>query len=58
MVGTGGRSQYGFTTPVANSVVRRSAFGVVQMTLGDGAYSWQYVDEGNNVLDSGTRSCH
>ena len=58
VVGTGGRSQYGFTTPVANSVVRRSAFGVVQMTLGDGAYSWQYVDEGNNVLDSGTRSCH
>ena len=58
VVGTGGRSLDAFGTPVANSQVRLQTFGVLRLTLGTGAYSWQFVNEAGAVLDSGTGSCH
>ena len=59
VVGTGGKSMDGFAaTPVANSSVRMSGFGILKLTLGNGVYSWQFVNEAGNVLDSGTGSCH
>ena len=58
IVGTGGRSLFGFDTPVANSVVRLSVFGMLKLDLGAGTYSWQFVDENGAVRDSGTGMCH
>ena len=58
VVGTGGRSLFGFVTPVANSAVRLSAFGILKMELGDGTYTWQFVDENGTVRDSGNGTCH
>ena len=58
VVGTGGRSLDGFSTPRPNSELRLSTFGVLQLTLGDGAYAWQFVSESGAVLDSGTGTCH
>ncbi len=58
VVGTGGRSLFSFTTPVANSVVRLSVFGIMKMGLGDGTYSWQFVDQNGTVRDSGSATCH
>jgi hypothetical protein len=58
VVGTGGKSLYGFTTPVANSEVRLSTFGVLKLTLGDDAYAWRFVSEAGTVLDRGRGTCH
>jgi hypothetical protein len=58
VVGTGGRSLFGFSSAVANSAVRISAFGILEMELGDGTYTWQFVDESGTVRDSGSGTCH
>lgn len=58
VVGTGGRSLFGFDPPVANSLVRLSVFGLLKLDLGPGTYSWQFVDESGTVRDSGTGTCH
>ena len=58
VVGTGGRSLFGFVTPVANSSVRLSVFGILKMELGNGTYTWQFVDENGTVRDSGNGTCH
>ena len=58
VVGTGGRSLDGCKTPLPNSAVRLSAFGVLKLALGDNTYSWQFVDQNGTVRDSGTRDCH
>jgi hypothetical protein len=60
VVGTGGVSNYGFLLPRPNSLVRRSpAFGVLQLTLGKGAYAWRFVSvPGISFFrDSGTGRC-
>ena len=41
-----------------DSAVRLSTFGVLKLGLGDGSYSWQFVDQNGTVRDSGTRACH
>ena len=43
---------------VANSLVRMSTFGMLELTLGDGVYSWRFVNEAGAVLDQGTGTCH
>ena len=58
IVGTGGKSLSAFGTTKANSALRFGSFGVLRLTLGDGAYAWQFVDEAGGILDSGTGSCH
>lgn len=58
IVGTGGKSLGSFGAPKQNSAVRISTFGVVKLTLGTSAYSWQFVNEAGTVLDSGAGTCH
>jgi hypothetical protein len=60
VVGTGGRSQYGFaSTPVANSQVRDSAtYGVLKLTLHAASYDWQFIPVADATFtDSGTGTC-
>ncbi|HYT69997.1 MAG TPA: PKD domain-containing protein [Gemmatimonadales bacterium] len=60
-VGTGGHGVDAFgTTPRPNSEVRISGtYGVLQLTLGDGVYSWQFVPvAGQTATDSGSGTCH
>src|SRR5207244_2766663 len=49
-----------FGTVRPNSEVRNSGtFGVLNRTLGDGSYSWQFVPvAGKTFTDSGTTACH
>jgi hypothetical protein len=59
IAGIGGDSQGGFSsTPLAASQVRTHGFGALAVTLGNGTYSWQYLQVGGAVADSGTESCH
>ncbi|MGN6524266.1 MAG: CBM96 family carbohydrate-binding protein, partial [Actinomycetes bacterium] len=59
VVGTGGRSFFNLGTTQANSEFRlASTFGVLQMTLSDGSYSWNFVTAGGATADSGTTACH
>jgi Calcineurin-like phosphoesterase len=60
VVGTGGKSHYGFGTPIANSQVRNAdTFGVLKLTLNPGSYEWQFVPEaGKTFTDSGSTGCH
>lgn len=60
VVGSGGRSHYGFGTIRANSQARNSdAFGVLRLTLRPAGYDWQFVPEpGKTFADSGSGACH
>lgn len=60
VVGTGGNGHYGFGTSRRNSQVRNStSFGVLKLTLHPSSYSWQFVSETAQVLDSGGPvTCH
>jgi len=60
-VGTGGMDVQRFPLAAqANSEVRNSGTaGVLQLTLNDGGYSWQFVPvAGETFTDSGNGSCH
>ena len=59
-VGTGGTTVDAFGTPLATSEVRATGvYGVLQLTLGDGTYSWQFIPiAGQSFTDSGSGSCH
>jgi hypothetical protein len=59
VVGTGGRSHYGFDTPAANSEVRNgTSYGVLELTLRPFAYDWRFVPvEGQSFTDSGSAAC-
>jgi acid phosphatase type 7 len=60
VVGTGGRALYALGTLRANSeVFNSSTFGVLELTLSAGAYSWQFIPvAGQTFTDSGNASCH
>ncbi len=59
VVGTGGRNLTGFKkTPDRHSEVRLLKFGVLDLALRDGGYSWRFLAApGGATLDSGTASC-
>jgi acid phosphatase type 7 len=57
-VGTGGKSLGSFKTVAANSEVRVRSYGVLELTLGAGAYSWRFRTTAGTVADSGTPNCH
>jgi hypothetical protein len=59
-VGTGGRSLYPVVARHRNSeVVNADAYGVLKLTLRDGAYSWEFLAEaGKTFADSGSAACH
>lgn len=59
VVGTGGASHYAFHTPIAGSEVRiANVYGVLFLTLGNGTYSWRFLDTNGSVQDSGSGVCH
>lgn len=59
VVGTGGKSHYGFRTIQPNSVVRNdTASGVLVMTLHPDSASWRFESVAGSFQDSGTAQCH
>jgi hypothetical protein len=60
VVGTGGRSNYQFTTAEPNSEVRRTGTpGVLKLTLRNSTYSWQFIPvAGHTFTDAGDGTCH
>ena len=56
--GTGGKSEYAFTTPVANSQVRLAGAGVLRLQLETNSYGWAFYDVNRAIRDSGTTSCN
>ena len=61
IIGTGGEGLDNPATLIAaNSEARISGvYGVLQLALGDGSYSWQFVPvAGQTVTDAGTGSCY
>jgi hypothetical protein len=59
VVGTGGRSHYGFDTPEPNSEVRNDdTYGVLELTLRSAGYDWRFVPvEGRAFTDAGSANC-
>ncbi len=58
IVGTGGKALENFAQRAANSEKIGSTFGVLQLTLLDSAYTWQFVPEaGKTFTDSGGGFC-
>jgi hypothetical protein len=59
VAGTGGKSLYPIIFPDGHSRARASTFGVLALTLGDGAYGWRFVGEpGERFHDAGRAVCH
>lgn len=60
VVGTGGRSHYGFGVPHEGSAVREaSTFGVLELTLSQDSYRWRFVPvEDGTFTDRGQGRCH
>jgi len=59
VVGTGGRSLRRFTHIEPNSETRDvSSFGVLELTLGAGAYAWRFRPAVGTFTDSGSAKCH
>jgi len=56
--GTGGKSEYGFGTPLANSQVRLVGPGVLRLQLQADGYAWGFYDVARSVRDSGTTACN
>lgn len=60
VVGTGGRSHYGFGVPQEGSEVRDgSTFGALELTLSANEYRWRFVPvAGGEFTDEGEDRCH
>src|SRR5215203_4554265 len=60
VVGTGGRSQYQISQPIANTeVYNDDTYGVLELTLHPKRYDWEFVPvEGESFTDSGVARCH
>jgi acid phosphatase type 7 len=60
VVGTGGKTHYGFRTIRRNSQVRNTgAFGVLKLVLRPAGYDWRFLPEaGKTFTDAGHSACH
>jgi hypothetical protein len=61
VVGTGGKDLMAFTAPAsaATEVRDSSTYGVLQLVLHPGSYSWSFVPtSGSSFTDSGSTACH
>jgi acid phosphatase type 7 len=60
VVGTGGRSNYQISQPIANTeVYNDDTYGVLELTLHPNSYEWQFVPvEGETFSDAGSAQCH
>jgi acid phosphatase type 7 len=58
-VGTGGKSLGRLKTAAANSqAFVTSSYGVLELSLGNGSYSWDFRRVGGGSGDAGTGTCH
>jgi calcineurin-like phosphoesterase family protein len=59
VVGTGGATLRSFNATLPNSEARAVVHGVLVLTLGDGAYTWEFVPTTPGAFaDSGSGRCH
>lgn len=60
VVGTGGKTHYGFRTIRRNSQVRNTGtFGVLRLALHPKGYDWRFLPEpGKHFSDAGHATCH
>lgn len=60
VVGTGGKGHYTGVSPLPTSeVFDATSFGVLQLTLGPGTYTWEFIPvAGASFSDSGSGTCH
>ncbi|HEY7077443.1 MAG TPA: metallophosphoesterase [Solirubrobacteraceae bacterium] len=58
VVGTGGKDLQAAGPLQPNSELRRTVYGVLELTLHPTSYDWQFVREGGQVQDSGHQDCH
>jgi hypothetical protein len=59
VVGTGGRSHYGFLSVQPGSQAREAtSFGILALTLRPVGYDWRFVPAVGSYSDSGSASCH
>jgi len=60
VVGTGGRSHYQISQPIANTeVYSDETFGVLELTLHPRRYDWEFVPvKGETFSDSSVARCH
>lgn len=58
-IGTGGGNLRRFRDLADHSAARGSEHGVLQLTLGDGTYGWEFLAvEGASFTDAGRGTCH
>lgn len=58
VVGTGGNSSsYPFGAPLSGSEKRLNKFGVLDLALSSGSYTFRFMSTSNAVLDSGSGTC-
>lgn len=58
VVGTGGKSAYAFGPPLANTLARRTdVYGFLKLRLMPKKYSWRFVAENGQTLESGSANC-
>ena len=60
VVGTGGRSHYGFGAIQPHSEVRNGdTYGILRLRLHPNGYDWEFVPEaGKTFTDAGSGTCH
>jgi acid phosphatase type 7 len=60
VVGTGGRSHYQISYPIANTeVYNDDTYGVLELTLYPKSYAWEFVPVRRKIFsDSGVARCH
>ena len=58
-MGTGAGIHHGIGPVTANSEARAAnVWGVLQLSLADGAYEWKFISTGGSFRDSGSGRCH
>jgi hypothetical protein len=58
VVGTGGAPLADFPNSAPNIEKRHKGWGVLNLTLSDGAYDWQFISTSGRMVDSGSGTCH
>lgn len=59
VVGTGGKSHYGGGGADSRlEQFNNTDYGMMFMTLGDGAYTWEFVNEAGDTMYTGADTCH
>jgi len=57
VIGTGGIHLYSASSDDRTAYVEDSEYGVLELKLEKGSYSWNFVNTSGRVMDQGSRSC-